>query len=270
SKDDKIAHEVKRMEWKKSQKKILTVFLCMFIAVLCAGCLKKEETAAEPDTEVQKKNTEQIQEKTEEKKPEDEIYSYLQGIKSYEKGKKWSGEWCYEEAGGQQFSQFGCGICSLANIYSTLGKAECTPLEMYEYAQKVSSYNPHSGLGAIGWDAIRVTLQKSGFTCDLGRKPETYEEFQNLAKEGKCLMVLISSEFDDTYWKDMPGHYVTLWLYDEKTDEVFLADSSGPSKNRKWIPLRYVYDALKTSSPQQYLMITGYQAEEDGWVREIP
>ena len=90
SKDDKIAHEVKRMEWKKSQKKIFTVFLCMFIAVLCAGCLKKEETVAEQDTEVQKKNTEQIQEKTEEKKPEEtfvpiipeEPFSYLSRLKN--------------------------------------------------------------------------------------------------------------------------------------------------------------------------------------------
>lgn len=198
-------------------------------------------------------------------KPEDKIYTYLQGIKSYEKNKEWSGPWCYEEAGGQQFSQFGCGICSLANIYSTLGKRECTPLEMYEWAQAVSSYNPHGGLGAIGWDSIRITLQKSGFTCKVGRKPKKYEDFQKLMKESESMMVLVSSDYDDTYWKDVPGHYVTLWLYDEEEDQVFLADSSGASRNRKWIPLRYAYDALKTSSPQQYVQVTAYDSNEDGW-----
>ena len=69
-----------------------------------------------------------------------------------------------------------------------------------------------------------------GIECEMGRKPSSYEEFQQLAKDSKGLLVLISSNSDDTFWKDMPGHYVTLWLYDEAKDEVFLADSSGPSR----------------------------------------
>ena len=202
-------------------------------------------------------------------KPEDAVFSYLQGTKSYEKEKEWSGAWCYEEAGGQQFSQFGCGLCSMANIYSTVSGNKCTPLQMYEYAQEVSNYNPHSGLGAIGWDAMRETLQTMGIECEMGRKPSSYEEFQQLAKDSKGLLVLISSNSDDTFWKDMPGHYVTLWLYDEAKDEVFLADSSGPSRNREWIPLQTAYDALKRNSPQQYLSVTGYNKNEDAWTLEM-
>lgn len=227
---------------------------------------KEKETQAAAN---EKESAEQNVDEEEKEKPEDAVFSYLQGTKSYEKGKEWSGAWCYEEAGGQQFSQFGCGLCSMANVYSTISGNQCTPLQMYEYAQQVSSYNPHSGLGAIGWDAMRVTLQKMGMECEMGRKPSSYEAFQQLAKDSKCLLVLISSDSDDTFWQDMPGHYVTLWLYDEDKDEVFLADSSGPSRNREWIPLQTAYDALKRNSPQQYLRVTDYDASGDAWIEEM-
>lgn len=249
--------------------------IIVLFAVCTAGFFgyqKTEETGKEQQAEnaAEEKKTEEKKEKIveiKEETPEDAVYSYLQGVKSYEKKEEWSGSWCYEEAGGQQFGRFGCGLCSLANIYSTLGKEACTPLEMYEHAQEITRYNPHSGVGAIGWDCIRIVLEQSGFVCELGRKPEDYETFQELAREGECLLVLVSSDNDDTYWQDTPGHYVTIWHYNEKRDEVFLADSSGPSKNRQWIPLRYVYDALKTDNPQQYLMVKGYNADLDGWYR---
>lgn len=247
------------------------------LAVCAAGFFgyhKVEETVGKQQAEAAWEREEQVEEKeeieepeTEKEGPEDAVYSYLQGVKSYEEEKEWSGPWCYEEAGGQQFSRFGCGLCSLANIYSTLGRKVCTPLEMYEHAQEVTAYRPHNGAGAIGWDCIRITLQKCGFTCRLGKKPESYEMFQELAREGECLLVLVSSDNDDTFWKDTPGHYVTLWHYNEERDEVFLADSSGSSKNRQWIPLKWVYNALKTSNPQQYLMVEGYDADMDGWYR---
>lgn len=242
-----------------TKRKGILLLLCL-IALALLGCgTTKEEVSTEAVTEEkQDKKETNIKEK-----PEDAVSSYLQGIKSYEKGKKWSGAWCYEEAAGQQFSQFGCGICSLANIYSSLSKEECNPLEMYQYAQEVSSYNPRGGIGAIGWDALRVTLQQTGFDIAWGKKPQTYEEFQKLAKENKCILALISSDNDDTFWKDVPGHYITIWLYNEKEDEVFLADSSRPSRNRKWIPLRYVYDALKTSSPHQYISVKSYDANNN-------
>ena len=238
---------------------------CQEISV---GQLKIMEAHGENETQTADKEKDVAQQEPDQEekaKPEDAVFSYLQGTKSYEKEKEWSGAWCYEEAGGQQFSQFGCGLCSMANVYSTVSGNKCTPLQMYEYAQEVSTYNPHSGLGAIGWDAMRETLQTMGMECEMGRKPSSYEEFQQLAKDSRCLLVLISSNSDDTFWKDMPGHYVTLWLYDEKKDEVFLADSSGPSRNREWIPLQTAYDALKRNSPQQYLSVTGYDKNEDAF-----
>lgn len=261
------------MKGRMSQLMLVLLMIC--VAGTFSGCHKTVENLKRQKDETELKEAELVEEveqaleeeQAEEEKPEDAVFSYLQGIKSYEKGKDWSGPWCYEEAAGQQFSQFGCGLCSMANIYSSMSGKACTPLEMYEHAQEVSSYNPQGGLGAIGWDAIRVTLQKTGFTCKVGRKPSSYEEFQNIARESQCLMVLVSSEEDETFWEEMPGHYVTLWLYEAEKDEVFLADSSGPSRNRKWIPLRYAYDALKTSSPQQYLAVSSYDASEDTWVR---
>lgn len=242
---------------------------CQEISV---GQLKIMEAHGENETQTADKEKDVAQQEPDQEekaKPENAVFSYLQGTKSYEKEKEWSGAWCYEEAGGQQFSQFGCGLCSMANVYSTVSGNKCTPLQMYEYAQEVSTYNPHSGLGAIGWDAMRETLQTMGMECEMGRKPSSYEEFQQLAKDSRCLLVLISSNSDDTFWKDMPGHYVTLWLYDEKKDEVFLADSSGPSRNREWIPLQTAYDALKRNSPQQYLSVTGYDKNEDAWIKEM-
>ncbi|MCI8327467.1 MAG: chaperonin [Lachnospiraceae bacterium] len=256
----------------KRGRGLAAIVLILALAGVLYACqrIKGTEEQKETETAIEDSNIElekELGKEEEEPKPEDVIFSYLQGIKSYEKGKEWSGPWCYEEAGGQQFSQFGCGLCSMANIYSSLSGKECTPLEMYEHAQEVSVYNPKRGVGAIGWDAIRVTLQKTGFECELGRKPLSYEEFQKLARENQCLLVLVSSDNDDTYWQDTPGHYVTLWLYQSDRDKVFLADSSRSSRNRKWIPLRYVYDALKTSSPQQYLAVSYYDVSKDGWVR---
>ena len=260
---------------KKWMSGLVVVCLAGFLGAcqgISVGQFQTMKAHGEEETQAADKEKEAVEEqpvKEEKAKPEDAVFSYLQGTKSYEKEKEWSGAWCYEEAGGQQFSQFGCGLCSMANIYSTVSGNKCTPLQMYEYAQEVSNYNPHSGLGAIGWDAMRETLETMGIECKMGRKPSSYEEFQQLAKDSKGLLVLISSNSDDTFWKDMPGHYVTLWLYNEDKDEVFLADSSGPSRNREWIPLQTAYDALKRNSPQQYLSVTGYDKNEDAWTTEM-
>ena len=48
----------------------------------------------------------------------------------------------------------------------------------------------------------------------------------------------------------------------------FLADPGGPDRNRTWIPLRYVYDALKTSSQYQYLLVNGYAEEDNQWKQD--
>lgn len=186
---------------------------------------------------------------------EDDIYSYLQGIKSFEKGNEWAGSWCYEEAGGQQFSQFGCGICCLSNMYSTFSKEACPPDTMYQWAQQYSNYAPDSGVGALSWDQLVCICNSLDIPCDLAGKPADYKDFQEMAVSNRTLLVLVSSENDDTIWQEVPGHYVNLWLYDSETDTVFLTDSKGPKNNRRRVPLSDVYRALKTSSSYQILMV---------------
>ena len=49
---------------------------------------------------------------------------------------------------------------------------------------------------------------------------------------------------------------------------MFLADPADPDGNRNYIPLRYVYDALKTVSKYQYLLVMDIprtEPVETGW-----
>ena len=197
--------------------------------------------------------------------PEDAVYTFLQGPKSWSEGRSWSGEWSNEYVKGNYFGSFGCGLCCMANIYCTQTDYTCSPWDMYEYARQVSGYSPTRKVGAIGWADMKVTLRKSGFECSLNNKPSSYEEFQAQIKEAKGAIVLVCSRDDDTYWKKTGGHYVNICLYNEETDEVFLGDPGGPSRNREFIPLRYVYDALKTASQYQYLLVLDYQEENNEW-----
>lgn len=237
---------------------ILAVIILVIVVSVCFCTVKQKKKANEVSTEKsnQQEQTEEKKAETkEEKQPEDDIYTYLQGIKSYEKGKKWTGKWCYEQAGEIQFSSFGCGLCCIANVVSTTTETKIDPGEAYQTAQEVSSYSPDSAGGAIGWSDMMTTLNHYGVQGKLMNKPETYEEFQQDMSSSLTLVALISSDNDNSYWKDVPGHYITLWLYNSDTDQVFLGDSAKPSYNRQWISLRTVYDALKTSSTSQYLEI---------------
>lgn len=204
----------------------------------------------------------------EQKLTEDKVYTFLQGPKSWSNGVTWSGEWCYKYVKGNYFGGFGCGLCCMANIYSTLTDYTCSPLDMYEYATQVSGYYPSKKSGAIGWGDMKVTLQKCGFECDVFNKPSTYEEFQQQIAASQSAIVLVSSYNDDTFWTDTSGHYVNIWLYNEETDEVFLAEPGSPTNNRQWIPLRYVYDALKTVSQYQYLLVGDYSEEDNLWMHD--
>lgn len=195
---------------------------------------------------------------------EENIYTFLQGPKGWKARKDWSGSWCSKVLTDQYFSVFGCGLCVLASIYGTLTPYECSPLDMFDYAQEVSGYAPVSGYGAIDWPYLKKTLLTCGISGHLRRKNSTYEQFQEKIASSIGTIALVSSYNDDTYW-DTEGHYVVIWLYDEKDDTVFLSDSGDPSHNRKRIPLRYVYDALKTASRFQYLMITAVNQEANTW-----
>lgn len=196
---------------------------------------------------------------------EDKVYTFLQGPRSFSEKRPWSGEWCQKIVNGNSFGGFGCGHCCMANIYSSLSPYECSPLDMFHYATQVTSYYPSRESGAIGWYNMRRTLKAAGFTCGLRKKPETYEEFQEEIRKSQSAIVLVSSGNDDTFWKSTGGHYVNIWLYQPDSDMVFLAEPGDPDNNRTWIPLRYVYDALKTVSPYQYLSVAEYVEENNPW-----
>ncbi len=196
---------------------------------------------------------------------EDSVYTFLQGPVAWERKAPYSGIWCEAELDGGLFSVFGCGLCDMAGIYSSLTPYECSPLDMYALARKVSDYSPSDGAGAIDWPYMKVTLEKAGFGTILREKNKKYSAFQQTVADSLCVTALISSEEDDTYWEDVPGHYVNIWHYNPKTDEVFLGDSGNPDHNRQWIPLRYIYDALAVDSSYQYLMVTSYEETKNAW-----
>lgn len=193
------------------------------------------------------------------------VYTFLQGPRAYRERRPWSGNWCEQIVRGRSFGGFGCGPCCMANIYSTLSVYECSPWDMYEFATSASFYYPSKESGAIGWTDMRMTLRAAGLFCDLYRKPETYEEFQEQMKQSKSAVVLVSSVNDASFWTNTSGHYVNIWLYQEDTDLVFLAEPGDPENNRTWIPLRYIYDALKTASQYQYLAVTAYSEGANIW-----
>lgn len=196
---------------------------------------------------------------------ENEVYTFLQGPRSWSEGIPWSGEWCLFGVKGNSFGNFGCGLCCMANIYDTLSPYEVSPWDMCEYAMEVSGYAPRKKSGAIDWGNTKEVLKKCGVSCDVYYKPESYELFQQQIANAKSAVVLISSNNDDTFWKDTPGHYVNIWLYRAEDDTVFLAEPGSPTNNRTRIPLRYVYDALKTTSKFQYLLVEQYQEQENQW-----
>ncbi len=196
---------------------------------------------------------------------QDGVYSFLQGPVAWETKAPWSGIWCESKLDGGLFSVFGCGLCDLASVYSTLSPYECSPLDMYALARKVTDYAPYEGAGAIDWPYMEQALQKTGFTISLKQKDKQYEAFQKALSECPGAIVLISSEDDDTYWQDTPGHYVNIWHYNPETDQVFLGDSGNPKHNRQWIPLRYIYDALSKDSAWQYMLIHSYNEDQNTW-----
>lgn len=196
---------------------------------------------------------------------EQNVYSFLQGPRSWSEGIPWSGEWCEYNINGNTFGGFGCGLCCMANIYNTLSPYEVSPMDMFEYAKEASKYAPDGRAGAIGWVDMRDALGNCGVICKLCFKPQTYEEFQKEIAQAKSAVVLISSSYDDSFWQDTPGHYVNIWLYEEESDTVFLTEPGSPENNRSRIPLRYIYDALKLVSTFQYMTVECYSEADNHW-----
>lgn len=210
------------------------------------------EKTAEPTTEPTRKPVDKTL----------QIYTYLQGPKSWNQGIDWSGEWGESYMDGGSFGGFGCGLCCMANIYSSLTPYQCSPVDMYRYAKKHTGYG---GGMAIDWGYIRRGLTSLGLHCHVERKQETYHEFRENIRKSKCAIVLVSSANSTVHWKNTPGHYVTIFEFQEKTEKVFLADSGDPDHNRRWIHLKKVYWSLKTASNWQYLVVSGYDKQKDHW-----
>lgn len=190
------------------------------------------------------------------------IYTFLQGPKSWERKLAWSGEWGDSSYDGGRFGAFGCGLCCMANIYSSETEYECSPLDMYRYSKNHTEYR---GGGAIAWEYMQQILDKTGFTVSLCNKPATYAEFQNAVENSLCNIVLVSSADSRCYWKNTPGHYVTIFLYDKEADKIFLADSGDPDHNRHWVSLKKIYKSLKKESDYQYLSVGDYDGSRDQW-----
>lgn len=196
---------------------------------------------------------------------EENIYSFFQGPKAWKARRTWSGSWANMILEGNSFGNFGCGLCCMANIYSTLSDYVCSPIDMYHCATENSSYAPSYGYGAISWPAMASTLEFCGIESQLHRKPNDYSAFQEDIAQSYAAIVLVSSQNSDVYWENTGGHYVTVWNYDEDDDTIFLTDSGSPKHNRSRIDLKIIYDSLKTSSTFQYLTANNYNEEENQW-----
>ena len=190
---------------------------------------------------------------------EKKIYSYVQVPPEYCVNGNWSGDWVRQVYGGQEFFHFGCGVCCLSNMFSTITKRAVAPDMMLEWAREYSSYNPDCGRGAISWSQLRKVCEALELPAVVKQKPAAYEDFRADVQAARTTMVLVCKENDDKLWFYTRGHYVNLWEYDPATDTVFVTDASGLF-NRSRVPLRDVYNALKTKSDAQYMCVNDVNA----------
>ncbi len=190
------------------------------------------------------------------------IYSYLQGPRSWKQKRVWSGYWGNAYMNGSKFGAFGCGLCCMANVYSSITPSyyKASPVDMYGFAKKNTRY---WGGSAIDWPYMVKGMRKAGIHCGVKTKPSRYSSFKKDIAASKCAIVLVSSYDSSCYWKHTPGHYVTVFAYDKKNDRVFLADSGEPAHNRHWVSLKKIYRSLKKSSRYQYICVTDYNRSED-------
>lgn len=263
-----------KQEWQR--KRNIRMISLLFMVVIVIGCIfwlvkgaieraDTKEAIVQKPASTQKKSEQKAD--SPQKTPsiserEKEVYTFLQGPKSWKKKRIWSGEWGEKFYDGGSFGGFGCGLCCIANVYSTISPYACSPVDAYAFAKKHTDY---AGGGAISWGYMRRALEKMGCSAEAAKKPDSYTAFQERIKALTCAIVLVSSNDSECYWKDTPGHYVTIFLYDEKKDTVFLADSGDPHHNRKRISLKKIYRSLKTGSDWQFMAVKGYQKENDIW-----
>lgn len=268
------------MKKRKAQKEKIRLFLFRSMFLLCLVLIvvyifqrigknqeSQEETAHVDEITFQSKVTKEPEESSpvpsiDTKDFTDQIYTYLQGPKSWRRGIDWSGEWGEARMNRGYFGGFGCGLCCMANIYSSLTDYQCSPIDMYRFSKRHSGYQ---GGMAIGWGYMKYSMVQLGFDCYVANKPDTFEEFEEEIKGAQAAVVLVSSKASKVYWKNTPGHYVTIFAYNEKNKKIFLADSGNPDHNRHWVKLNKIYRSLKTESEWQYLVVKNYDKKNDVW-----
>ena len=185
---------------------------------------------------------------------EKKIYSYVQVPKDYYADERWIGDWTDIESGGQKFFYFGCGVCCLSNMISTLTPKVIAPDAMFELAKKQTDYNPDSGRGSLSWKQLRSICEQAGLSAEVKRKPDDIDVFRRDVENSDTTLVLVCKDNDDKLWFYTNGHYVNLWKYDPETDTVFVTDASGMF-NRDRVQLEDIYNALKTRSDAQYMTV---------------
>ena len=123
---------------------LVVIFVCV-IGILYGNASKEKEALADegkiektspPEALFVSEPTPAVTEAVPTPNPEDEIYTFLQGPKSWNSRLEWSGEWGESYVDGGYFGGFGCGLCCMANIYSSLTPYQCSPVDMYHYAKK--------------------------------------------------------------------------------------------------------------------------------------
>ena len=185
---------------------------------------------------------------------EKKISSYVQlPLKEYP-DPRWAGYWSDLEAGGQKFYSFGCGICSLSNVVSTLTAEDVNPARMFRIAQEKSSYSPKKGQGAIDWTQMAAVLDAFSLKNEIKKKPADYRRFKEDVAASDATIALLCKDDDDSLWFYTNGHYITLWQYDPADGTVFVSDSAG-LYNRRRVSLIAIWKALKTRSTAQYLCV---------------
>lgn len=225
---------------------------------------KPDDTATNNNTglkaEDNKTEDKKLTEAEKRKEYEKTLYTYFQGPKALKEKLPYSGVWGDTFIDGKKFGAFGCGLCCTANVYASFSGYKATPLDMYEFSKKSTAYY---GGGAIGWGDLKRSLIKSGFKCSIHRKDKRYSDFKKRIMSSKCAIVLVSSYNSTEYWKNTPGHYVTIYSYDKIKNKVFLADSGDPKHNRHWVDLTTIYKSLKTVSQWQYIAVRSYDESRD-------
>ena len=133
---------------------------------------------------------------------ESDVYSFLQGPKSWGEGRAWSGEWSNQYVRGNYFGNFGCGLCCMANIYSTFSGHTCSPWDMFLYAREVSGYTPTKKdrcdrLGRYE----KLSCANVEFDAEAIHKAAGLRNFSGsgqICKECSCFG---QQHDDNTYWK---------------------------------------------------------------------